>query len=119
LSAPQNWKIKVAQKANVLAEFEVPRYRLDGRSLREFLKALVVKARCRSYEEMAPFYINRRRGQMFRDDRTKIIPYFNHELRLNGHFCGEWECYAQAVYEISSEQADAIKAFQDQNRRGA
>jgi len=94
-------------------------YRLNGRSLREFLKALVVRARCEKYEEMVAFHINRRRGQVFRDDRTKIIPYFNFEHRWSGHFCGDWECYSRAVFEISVEEAEALKTFQEQNRRGA
>jgi hypothetical protein len=118
LSAPKNWQITVGEKANILAEFEVPIYRLDGRALYVFLKALVARARSESYEDMARFYINRRRGDMFRDARTKIGPFFNYDLRLNGYFCGDWECYARAAYEISAEQADAIKALHDQNRRG-
>ena len=117
MNGPKEWTIRVGKKAEILAEFQAPMHQLDQNDLRDFLKALVVRHITHDAGEMLPYYVNKRKGSVQRaSGTTDIMPYFNFEKRWSGSFCGTWDCYAMAVFNLSAEQAEAIENIQEANK---
>jgi hypothetical protein len=110
------WDIEVAQKDKILASFQVPAHKLPRKALEAFLKASVARYRSISAEDMVVFYVSKARGNPSRLPFTEITRYWNSETRRSGYFCGEWECYATATYEVSAEIATAIEEQLKKNR---
>ena len=120
MNKPKEWNITVGKKAKILAKLKAPMHQLGRRDLDAFLKAIVVRYRTENAREMLAYYVNRRKGSIQRAfDAPKIVPYFNFEHRWNGVWCGTWDRYARAVYELTAEEAQSIKDVQDANKRGA
>jgi hypothetical protein len=111
----RQWRIQVARKADVVADFVVPMYRLDGVNLRNFLRAVVINMRTDGPAEMCEYFFNRRAGNPRPPDDAEVTNYFDHETRRCGYWCGTWEAYATATYEVSQKEADGIRRIQMQN----
>jgi hypothetical protein len=62
-SRQPSWKVRVGNKEVVLAEFELPYHRMGNRQIETFLRALVVRYRTDTREEMASYYVNGRAGR--------------------------------------------------------
>ena len=112
------WKIRIGRKAEIIGEFEVPCHRLGTNDLKTFLRALVVRYRTETPEDMAAFYVNRHRGSPDRLPFADTKPSFDFERCLTGYFCGEWECWAEAMQAITPKQARAIKNVLEETQRG-
>ena len=114
------WRIVVAKKQHVIADFLVPAHKLPTKALSAFLKALVVRYKTSSPEEMLPFYVSRAKGEpAFRSIGHFAEFTFDYETRQIGYYSGDWECYACARYEIDQERADALKREMDRGRAQA
>ena len=103
------WTITVGRKAEVISEFVVPAHKLQRTALENYLRALVVRYRTKSPEDMLNYYVNRTKGKPTRLVYAELRPYWSFDLRRSGYFCGEWECYASATYEVSAEIAQAVQ----------
>ena len=104
-----DWEFKVARKAEVLAEFRVPTHKLQKNTLNAFLKALVVRYRTNTPEEMLAFYVNKTRGTPDHLPFAEVHWCSDLDRKRVGYFCGDWECYASAMQEIDADTADANK----------
>ena len=111
--------VVVGAKAKVFEEFEIPANRFDGKKLDHFLQAIFCRYRTKNAQEMIPYYVNRRGGEPKRETEQKVVEYFHYERRRCGRFCGNWEMYALAFYNIDQIQADGIKNILNQNRRSS
>jgi hypothetical protein len=111
------WQIRVGRKAEILAEFSVPAHKLQRHALEAFLKAIVVRYRTNSPEEMVYYYASKTRGLPTRLNFAELTPACDIERKLVGYFCGEWECYAEAMREIDAEHAESLKKIMEENRR--
>jgi len=116
LSMHSPWKIKVCEKAKTLAEFQVPAHKLDRKDLAIFLKALVVRSRTDSLEEMIPFYVNKRRGIPDHLSFAEIRRCNKLEQNRLGYWCGNWDCYAVAMQEFDKALIDSVKKEIQRNR---
>ena len=103
------WEIRVGRKADVLAEFCVPAHKLTEKGLGTFLRALVVRYRADSPEDMLGYYVNRRRGNPCRLPFVEVTPAHRLDECRVGYLCGNWECYASAMQKIDASQAQAMK----------
>jgi hypothetical protein len=103
------WEIKIARKAETLAEFSVPAYKLTKNALHAFLKAIVASERGGPPESMVLFYLNKRRGEPSRLPFAEIRSHEDLEHNRIGYFCGDWECYASAMQEIDPSIVVALK----------
>jgi hypothetical protein len=56
------WEIRVGRKDKILAEFRVPAHKLQKNALYAFLKAMVVRYRTETSEDMLAFYVNKAHG---------------------------------------------------------
>lgn len=104
------------RKADVMADFSLPMYRLDGSNLANFLRAVVINMRTDGAAEMVKYYLNHRASNPRPAEDAEVTNYFHYETRRNGYWCGTWEAYATATFEVSQEEADAIRRIQIQNR---
>ncbi len=111
------WEIRVGRKADILAEFCVPAHKLQKKACEAFLKALVVRYRTDTPEEMLAFYVNKTRGAPDRLPFAEVRNARDLDRRRVGYFCGDWECYAFAMQEIDAGTAEAIKRLIDENKR--
>jgi hypothetical protein len=111
------WEVRVGRKAKVLAEFRVPAHKLQKNTLLAFLKAVVVRYRTESPKDMLAFYVNKTRGAPAPLSFAETKPCHDLAKRRVGYCCGDWECYALAMQEISAEAADGMKLIFEQNRR--
>ncbi len=111
------WEIRVGRKDKILAEFRVPAHKLQKNALYAFLKAMVVRYRTETPEDMLAFYVNKTRGAPTRLSFAEARSCHDLEKRRVGHWCGDWDCYASAMREISAEAADGMKLIFEQNRR--
>ncbi len=103
------WQIRVGRKADVLAEFCVPAHKMDVKDLKTFLRALVVRYRTNSPEDMVGYYVNRRRGHPCRLPFAEVTYQYWPDQCRGGYWCGDWECYASATREIDASAAKALK----------
>lgn len=103
------WKIMVARKTEIIAELTVPAYRLTEKDLDDLSRALVVRYRNDTVEEMLPYYLNRRRGKPERLNFADPKPYTDEKKLESGVYCGNWDCYAYASQRIGIEHAEAAK----------
>jgi hypothetical protein len=95
----------------------VPAHKLQRNALEAFLKSLVVRHRTNNPEEMLHYYVNKTRGTPTRLNFAELTPAYDLDRRRVGYFCGEWECYAEAMREIDTEHAEALKRIMEENRR--
>ena len=103
------WEIEIACKADVLAEFTVPVNKMGVNDLKAFLRALVIRYRTNSPEDMVDYYVNRRRGHPCRLPFADVTyKHWLDQCRV-GYWCGEWECHATAKQEIDASAAQALK----------
>ena len=102
------WEIRVGRKDDVLAEFSVPHHKMSKKDLNVFLRALVIRYRTDSPEEMVGYYVNKRLGHP-----SQIPLKVNSANKLDqhriGYCCGNWELYAYALHEFDKEQIQAVK----------
>lgn len=110
------WKVRVGKKEVVLAEFEVPYHKMGSRQVETFLRALVVRYRTDSPEEMVPYYVNGKAGHPARMPFANVIHAYSEDQVEQGYFCGEWECFASAMYTIDAAAAEAVRHPIEQNR---
>ena len=103
------WEIRVARKADVLAEFHVPAHKMDVKDLKAFLRAIIVRYRTDSPEDMMHYYVNRRRGHPSRLPFAEVTCVHKLDQQRVGYWCGDWDCYASAMQKIDEAQAQAGK----------
>ncbi len=103
------WEIRVGRKADVLAEFCIPAHKMGVKDLETFLRALVVRYRTDSPEDMLEYYVNQRRGNPYRLPFAEVTPAHRLDERRVGYLCGDWQCYAFAMQKIDASQAQAMK----------
>ncbi len=103
------WQIRVGRKADVLAEFCVPAHKIGVKDLNVFLRALVVRYRTNSPEDMVGYYVNRRRGHPCHLPFAEVAPAHRLDECRVGYLCGDWECYASARQKVDASQAQAMK----------
>ena len=115
----QPWKIRVGRKSEEIAEFEVPAHKLGSREIDAFLRALVVRYRTTTAEEMIPYYVNGRRGSPYRSSLANMQQCWSDDQREQGKICGDWECYAIATQTISEVHAALVMRFHEENRKSA
>lgn len=111
------WEIRVGRKSDILGNFCVPAHKLQKKACEAFLKALVVRYRTDTPEEMLAFYVNKTRGAPERLPFAEVSYTHDPDRRRVGYWCGDWECYAFATQEIDAGTADAIKRTIDENKR--
>jgi hypothetical protein len=110
------WEIKVGRKAKILAEFQVPAHKLQKNALDIFLKALVVRYRTSTPEDMLPYYVNKAKGEPSRLSFADVTYCYDLDRRRVGYCCGDWDCYAFAMQEIEAHEAEAIRSELRKNR---
>lgn len=113
------WEIRVGRKTEVLADFRVPAHKLQENARAAFLKALVVRYRTDTPEEMLAFYVNKTRGAPDRLPFAEVKPCKDLDRRRVGYWCGDWECYAFAMQEIDADHAEFIKREIERNKETA
>jgi hypothetical protein len=101
------WEIQVGRKAEILANFRVPMYKLPRKALQAFLRALVIRYRTDTPEEMLPFYVSKTRGAPDRLPYAEVSDWPLDRGRL-GYWCGTWECYASALWELDAKTLEAV-----------
>ena len=105
------WHIKVARKDNVLEEFDVPAHKLGSKEIGTFLRAIVVRYRTETAEDMASYYVNQRRGAPSRLPFAEVSDCYSEDQQHQGYLCGgwEWEWYATAMQDVGPEAATAMR----------
>jgi hypothetical protein len=113
----REWNIRVGRKAKVIADFHAPMHKLDRKGVCDFLRALVIRHRTDTPQEMLDYYVNNRRGKPIHRKDADARFYFDYEKCLSGYWCGDWECYASAAFQLTSEEAEALHNIHLQNKR--
>ena len=103
------WEIRVGRKTEVLAEFSVPAHKLRTDNVKAFLKAIVIRYRNETPEEMMSYYVNKTRGLPSRLPFADVMRAYDIDRCRVGYSCGDWECYAFAMQEISGAVAQTVK----------
>jgi hypothetical protein len=94
----------------ILAEFEVSAHKLaKGTSLDAFLKAVVVRNRTGTANEMLSHYVSKARGKPDHLPFSEVVYSHDLDIRLIGYFCGDWESWASAMREYDQSVIDAIR----------
>jgi hypothetical protein len=115
----REWNIRVGRKATIVADFCVPMNKLDGKRVHEFLRTLVIRYTTNSPEDMLPYYVNARRGKPVRRSDLDTKSYIDYEKCLSGICCGDWDCYASAAFQLTSDEAEALHNIRRQNQRAS
>jgi hypothetical protein len=113
---PPEWEIRVGRKAEILADLRVPVHKLQRNALNAFLRALVVRYRTDTPEEMLAFYVNKTRGAPGRLPFAEVRDCPLDRGRV-GYWCGDWECYAFALRELDAETLDCLTGEIQKNKR--
>ena len=110
------WEIRVGRKAEVLGDFRVPAHKLQKHALMTFLRALVVRYRTDTPEDMLAFYVNNTRGTPTRLPFAEVTYCEDLDRQRVGYWCGTWESWACAMHEISAEIAAFVKQQREKVR---
>jgi hypothetical protein len=113
------WEIKVQCKARTVAEFHVPAHKLQKESLYAFLKAVVVRYRTNTPQEMVGYYLNKTLGLPKRLSLADVKPCHHLDRRRVGYSCGDGDCVAFAMQEVGADVADAATREIERNRNAA
>jgi hypothetical protein len=112
------WEITVARKSDVIAEFQVPGHRFGDREIAAFLRALAVRYRTDTPQDMLDYYVNKRKGRPQRLPLADVQPHLLLEKNRSGFFCGDWECYAMAMQEMAPGAAEAARFHVETEQKG-
>ena len=114
MSKQPQWRILVGRKAGLIADFYMPAHRLMVNDIQAFLKAVVARYSSDGPEDMALYYLNKRRGAPSRLPFADVMPVRDPDVW--GYYCGDWDCYASATQVLDEDAAKALKEMLRVNR---
>lgn len=107
----RQWNIKIGKKAEIIECFSVPINKLDGSALRYFLRASVARYAGGEMKYALNYFVNERNGEPQRSADSSVVRVLDPERAVSGYFCGTWECYAEATFELSENETKILKKY--------
>lgn len=113
---PTMLTIRVRKNYDVISEFTVPDYRLDGERLEHLLRAIYVTQLGAEPHELAHHFFNKRKGKPKRSSATDLSSVWNDERREVGCALGTPKLHVEAVSTMSQVHYDEFKKMMAENK---
>jgi hypothetical protein len=106
------WTFTVVVNGLTTESFDVPAHQLTDEAVKAMLRAIVIRHRTSTAQEMLPYYVNRRRGSISRLPMADVQPAWAPDYTAQGWSCGtQVEAIAYAMRPIDPAQASVVRAL--------